>query len=73
MGQVKRGPWSLRQTPFLALTMSSREISELVEISFTPMGEKSSGGRPGTAYLVNKRDSYVVVAQLPPEILRPDY
>jgi anti-repressor protein len=67
------------------LTMSSREIAELVEsrhdkvkqsierlaergiVTFTPMGEKSKGGRPGTEYLVNKRDSYVVVAQLCPE------
>ncbi|UFS67754.1 Rha family transcriptional regulator [Paracoccus denitrificans] len=67
------------------LTMSSREIAELVEsrhdkvkqsmerlaergiITFTPMGEKSSGGRPGTIYRVNKRDSFVVVAQLCPE------
>lgn len=67
------------------LTMSSREIAELVEkrhdkvkqsierlaergvITFTPMGEKSSGGRPGTVFHVNKRDSYVVVAQLCPE------
>lgn len=71
----------------LPITMSSREIAELVEsrhdkvkqsmerlserglISFTPMGENSGdqGGRPGTVYLVNKRDSYVVVAQLSPE------
>lgn len=68
-----------------ALTMSSREIAELVEsnhhdvkrsmerlkerglITFEPMAEKSTGGRPATAYLVNKRDSYVVVAQLSPE------
>ncbi|MTH36651.1 DNA-binding protein [Paracoccus limosus] len=67
------------------LTMSSREIADLVDsrhdkvkqsmerlaeksvITFTPVGEKSSGGRPGTVYLVNKRDSFVVVAQLCPE------
>lgn len=67
------------------ITMSSREIAELVEsrhdkvkqsmerlaekgiITFTPVGEKSSGGRPGSVYCVNKRDSFVVVAQLCPE------
>lgn len=74
-------------TPFnqSTLTMSSREIAELVEsrhdnvkvtmerlsekgvITFTAMQEKSSGGRPGIAYEVNKRDSFVVVAQLSPE------
>ncbi|APX92578.1 hypothetical protein BWR19_06265 [Halomonas sp. 1513] len=36
-------------------------------ITFTPMGEKSSGGRPGVVYHVGKRDSYVIVAQLSPE------
>jgi len=36
-------------------------------ITFTPMAEKSTGGRPGVTYHVNKRDSYVVVAQLSPE------
>ena len=36
-------------------------------ITFTETQEKSTGGRPGTEYLVNKRDSYVVVAQLSPE------
>ena len=36
-------------------------------ITFTPMGEKSSGGRPSTVYHVNERDSYIVVAQLSPE------
>ncbi|SEL45301.1 Rha family transcriptional regulator [Halomonas daqiaonensis] len=68
-----------------ALTMSSREIAELVEsrhdkvkqsmerlaerglITFTPVGEKSTGGRPAVAYHVNQRDSYVIVAQLCPE------
>ncbi|SET74882.1 phage antirepressor KilAC domain-containing protein [Paracoccus homiensis] len=67
------------------LTMSSREIADLVEarhdnvkrtverlaekgiVTFTPAEEKSSGGRPGTVYHVNKRDSFVVVAQLCPE------
>lgn len=68
-------------------TMSSREISELVEsrhdnvkrsmetlrdgglISFTQSQETShdgAGARPVAVYLVNKRDSYVVVAQLSP-------
>lgn len=70
------------------LTMSSREISDLLElrhdnvkrtiatlagkglVSFTQAEENSqssAGGRPGTVYHVNKRDSYVVVAQLSPE------
>lgn len=67
-----------------ALTMSSREIAQVVEsrhdkvkqsierladrglVSFAEVGEKSSTGRPGTVYHVNKRDSYVVVAQLSP-------
>ncbi|WP_036234063.1 phage antirepressor KilAC domain-containing protein [Marinobacterium litorale] len=67
------------------LTMSSREVAELVEkrhdnvkrtmeslsekglIAFTQTEEKATGGRPGTVYLVGKRDSYVVVAQLSPE------
>lgn len=70
------------------LTMSSREIADLLEvrhdnvkrtmerlagkglISFTPLEENpssSTGGRPGTVYHVDKRDSYVVVAQLSPE------
>ena len=71
-----------------ALTMSSREIAELVEkrhdnvkrtmemlsgrglIRFTH-GEETShdgaGARPVVTYLVGKRDSYVIVAQLSPE------
>lgn len=67
------------------LTMSSREIAEVVEsrhdkvkqsierladrglVTFTPVGEKSQIGRPGVVYHVNKRDSYVIVAQLSPE------
>ena len=36
-------------------------------VSFTPVGEKSGMGRPGVVYQVNKRDSYVIVAQLSPE------
>ncbi|SHO54377.1 phage antirepressor KilAC domain-containing protein [Vibrio quintilis] len=69
------------------LTMSSREIADLVQsrhdnvkisiktlalkglISFTETKENptTQGGRPATVYNVNKRDSYVVVAQLSPE------
>ena len=70
------------------LTMSSREISELVEsrhdsvkrtierltekgvVSFTPSVETShegAGARSVEVYRVNKRDSFVVVAQLCPE------
>ncbi|WP_228723097.1 Rha family transcriptional regulator [Limnobaculum xujianqingii] len=47
-----------------------RTIETLAEkgiITFTQTVEKSSGGRPGTIYHVNKRNSYVVVAQLCPE------
>jgi hypothetical protein len=82
-------------TPFTggdAVTMSSREIAELVGsrhdkvkqsierlaartdnsgkpvIDLPPLGEYlDSLGRPATEYLVNKRDSFVVVAQLCPE------
>lgn len=37
-------------------------------ISFTPMEEPTlGGGKPITIYHVNKRDSYIVVAQLSPE------
>lgn len=70
------------------ITMSSREIAELVEsrhdsvkrsierlrdqgvVSFTPSVETShegAGARPVEVYLVGKRDSYVVVAQLSPQ------
>ncbi|MCF6778000.1 phage antirepressor KilAC domain-containing protein [Thiotrichales bacterium 19X7-9] len=69
------------------LTISSREISELVEsrhthvkvsmeklrdkglISFTAtrLNPTTQGGRPLTIYNVDKRDSYIVVAQLCPE------
>ncbi len=71
------------------LTMSSREIAELLElrhdnvkrtmerlegkglISFTPMEELIEAGkgakRKTTVYRVEKRDSFVVVAQLSPE------
>ena len=48
---------------------SIERLAEKGLISFTPAGENpgEQGGRPGTVYLVNKRDSYVVVAQLSPE------
>ncbi|UFS66562.1 Rha family transcriptional regulator [Paracoccus denitrificans] len=42
-------------------------LSERGIVAFTATQEKSSGGRPGTVYHVNKRDSFVVVAQLCPE------
>lgn len=70
-----------------AVTMTSREIADLVEsrhdkvkqsidrlvnrgvISKPPLGdgEKSGNGIVETLYLVSKRDSYVIVAQLSPE------
>lgn len=37
-------------------------------ITFTQTEEKPTGGRPGTVYMVNQRDSYVVAAQLSPEM-----
>lgn len=46
---------------------SIERLAERGLIAFTPMGEKDTGGRPGVVYHVNKRDSYVVVAQLSPE------
>lgn len=48
---------------------SIERLAERGLISFTPVGEnpKEQGGRPGTVYHVNKRDSYIVVAQLSPE------
>lgn len=68
------------------LTMSSREIAELVGsrhdsvkrtmdtlsdkglIAITQSVEPTiGGGKPATVYLVGKRDSYIVVAQLCPE------
>lgn len=69
-------------------TMSSREISELVEsrhdsvkrtierlfdkgvVRFTPSVETShegAGARDVEVYLINERDSYIIVAQLSPE------
>ena len=46
---------------------SMERLAERGLITFEPMAEKSTGGRPAEIYLVNKRDSYVVVAQLCPE------
>lgn len=42
-------------------------IAEKGVITFTPMVEKPTGGRPSTAYLVDEESSYIVVAQLCPE------
>ena len=48
-----------------------RTIQRLVlrkVIPLPPMEEKpATGGRPGSVYMVSKRDSYVVVAQMSPE------
>ncbi|MBL1379194.1 Rha family transcriptional regulator [Zobellella iuensis] len=46
---------------------SIERLAERRVIIFTPVREKPAGGRPGTAYHVNKRDGYVVAAQLCPE------
>lgn len=71
--------------PVGLLTMSSREIAELVDsrhdnvkttierlaargvIASPATQEKPTGGRPVVEYLVGKRDSYVIVAQISPE------
>jgi len=42
-------------------------LAEKQLIAFTQTVEKETGGRPGSIYHVNKRDSYIVVAQLSPE------
>lgn len=76
------------QSENVARTMSSREISELLDarhdnvkrtierlsektvVRFTASEETSHdgpGSRPMTVYLVNKRDSFIIVAQLSPE------
>ena len=76
------------QSQNVARTMSSREISELLDarhdnvkrtierlsektvVRFTASEETSHdgpGSRPMTVYLVNKRDSFITVAQLSPE------
>jgi phage regulator Rha-like protein len=67
------------------ITMSSREIADLVEsrhdnvkraierlaergvIKLPPLEEIPTATKPLSAYLVTKRDSYVIVAQLSPE------
>ncbi|MBY8029429.1 phage antirepressor KilAC domain-containing protein [Vibrio fluvialis] len=47
---------------------SMERIASNGVISFTPMEEPTvGGGKSATVYHVNKRDSYVVVAQLSPE------
>lgn len=46
---------------------SIERLSDRGLVSFTPVGEKAGTGRPGVVYHVNKRDSYVIVAQLSPE------
>ena len=46
---------------------SMERLRERGLITFESTAEKSTGGRPAEVYLVNKRDSYVVVAQLSPE------
>lgn len=47
---------------------SMERLSSNGVISFTPMEEPTiGGGKPTTVYHVNKRNSYIVVAQLSPE------
>ena len=46
---------------------SMTRLQERGLITFTPMAEKSTGGRPAVLFHVNQRDSYVIVAQLSPE------
>lgn len=46
---------------------SMDRLAEKGLIKVTPMGEVNSKGQSFTAYHVNERDSYVVVAQLSPE------
>lgn len=68
-----------------AITMTSREIADLLEcrhdnvkrtierlaergvIELPPMEEIKTATNIGTVYLIGKRDSYVIVAQLSPE------
>ncbi|WP_180980989.1 phage antirepressor KilAC domain-containing protein [Pseudovibrio exalbescens] len=47
-------------------SMKRLQKRELIQCS-TALEEKHGDGRPATVYYVNKRDSYVVVAQLSPE------
>jgi phage regulator Rha-like protein len=46
-------------------TMANRGVIAFTQIEENPSG--ALGGRPGTVYHVNERDSYVVMAQLSPE------
>lgn len=47
--------------------LSISRLEEKGIISFTPLAEKNTGGRPSITFYVNERDSYIVVAQLSPE------
>lgn len=49
------------------IKISMNRLKERGLITFVAMQEKSTGGRPMEVYMVNKRDSYVVVAQNSPE------
>lgn len=62
---VKRTMERLQDKRLISFT----QTEESTKIGFPPMVEnsKSQGGRPKILYHVNKRDSYVVVAQLSPE------
>lgn len=80
-----RGGPKVEDTTTAVLSMSSREIAELVEsrhdnvkitierlvargvITSPATQEKATAGRPAVEYLVGKRDSYIIVAQLSPE------
>ncbi|RZQ02614.1 DNA-binding protein [Vibrio vulnificus] len=58
----------LTQSRHDSVKRSMERMSSNGIISFTPLVEPTAGGgKPTTVYHVNKRDSYVVVAQLSPE------
>lgn len=58
----------LTQSRHDSVKRSMERMSSNGVISFTPLVEPTvGGGKPTTVYHVNKRDSYVVVAQLSPE------